>query len=138
MGVDWNTLNEADNETADIDFKAGFDTTSAEDWCELIKDIVAMANSSGGVVVFGVNDDGSPSTADLASVQNLDPAMIVDKIKKYTGQQFAGFSVSSGTRRTASVVALTVSGSSMPERADGVSPNSWAKARIVCDVSRTI
>lgn len=56
---------EAEKESAELDFKAAFDTTAPQDWCELIKDIVAMANSGGGLIVFGVNDDGTPATGDL-------------------------------------------------------------------------
>jgi hypothetical protein len=51
-----------------------------------------MANSGGGIVVFGVNDDGTPATGDLKPIQALDPATFVDKIKKYTDQHFADFS----------------------------------------------
>ncbi len=113
-GIDWKKLDDTDNETAEIDFKASFNSAASEDWCELIKDIVAMANSGGGVVVFGVNDDGTPAAADLKAVEILDPAIIVDKLKKYTGQQFAGFSASLGSRRGAPVVALAIAGSSIP------------------------
>ena len=49
----------AEDETADLDFKSAFDPASTRDWCELVKDIVAFANSGGGCIVFGVNDDGS-------------------------------------------------------------------------------
>ncbi len=112
-GGDWKRLDDIDNETAEIDFKATFNPAASEDWCELIKDIVAMANSGGGVV-FGVKDDGTPAAVDLKPIQNLDPAIIVDKLKKYTDQHFAGFSVSSGSRRGEPVVALAISGSSIP------------------------
>lgn len=71
------TVEKADNETAELDFKAAFDPKAAQDWCELIKDIVAMANSGGGIVVFGINDDGTPSSGDLKPIQTLDTATIV-------------------------------------------------------------
>jgi len=34
-------------ESASADFKSSFDPQSKQDWCELIKDIVAMSNSGG-------------------------------------------------------------------------------------------
>ena len=34
-----------------VDFKSSFNVQSNGEWCELIKDLVAMANSGGGVVV---------------------------------------------------------------------------------------
>jgi predicted HTH transcriptional regulator len=79
-------INESEKESAKLDFKSAFDPFAAQDWCELIKDIVAMANSGGGLIVFGVNDDGSLTTVDLKQILALDPATIVDKIEKYTNQ----------------------------------------------------
>jgi len=108
------TIEANEKEDAALDFKCGFDPSSAQDWCELIKDIVAMANSGGGLILFGVNDDGTSASTNLSAVGALDPAVIVDKIRKYTGQHFAGFSLTSGTRRRAPVVALSVSGVSIP------------------------
>jgi hypothetical protein len=107
-------VEEIENESADLDFKSSFDTTAPQDWCELIKDIVAMANSSGGLVVFGVNDDGTPAEGDLTPVQAIDPATVVDKIEKYTDQHFADFSFGSGSRCGAPVVILAVSSVSIP------------------------
>lgn len=104
----------ADGECADLDFKATFDPTSPQDWCELIKDVIAMANSGGGVIVFGVNDDGTPAPGDLDPIRALDPATFVDKIKKYTNQNFADFSISSATRHGMPVEVLAVSAVSIP------------------------
>lgn len=112
--INWTKVDETDNENTDLDFKAAFDPAVPQDWCELIKDIVAMANSGGGVVVFGVNDDGTPSSGDLKPIQTLDPAMIADKIGKYTDQHFAGFALSEGRRRGFQVVALNISCSPIP------------------------
>jgi hypothetical protein len=49
-----------------------------------------MADSGGGAIGFGVNDDGTPSAADLTAIVSIDPAVIGDKIKKYTAQHFGG------------------------------------------------
>jgi hypothetical protein len=104
-----------ETESADFEFKSAFDPGAAQDWCELIKDIVAMANSGGGVIVFGVNDDGTSATGtDVPRVLAVDPAIIVDKIKKYTDQVFADFSLISGARNGAPVAMLSVSGVSYP------------------------
>lgn len=35
----------AEGESAQLDFKGQFDPTATSSWCELIKDIVAIANS---------------------------------------------------------------------------------------------
>ena len=44
----------AKRESKHIEFKEGFDPASGHDWCESIKDIVAIANSGGGVLIFGL------------------------------------------------------------------------------------
>ena len=107
-------IEETDKESADLDFKSSFDPAAPQDWCELIKDIVAMANSGGGLILVGVNDDGSPAKADLKRVMAFDPATFVDKIKKYTDQHIAGFSLSSDSRRGHPVVTLLVSSVPIP------------------------
>lgn len=43
------------------------------DWCELIKDIVAMANSGGGRIAIGANDDGTPSGYELVGRVGIEP-----------------------------------------------------------------
>jgi predicted HTH transcriptional regulator len=39
-------------ESDKVDFKEIFSISSKADWCELIKDIVAMANSGGGILLI--------------------------------------------------------------------------------------
>lgn len=73
-----------------------------------------MANSGGGVIVFGVKDDGTPATGDLGWAQTLDPATVVDKVKKYTDQHFADFSLYSGNRRGTAVLIFAVSAVPIP------------------------
>lgn len=109
-----NTVETCEGETAALEFKASFDPSVASNWCELVKDIVAIANSGGGVIVFGVNDDGTPSSTDLTDIRSIDPATIVDKIKKYTGQHYAGVSLTSGTRQAYSVMIMLISAAPMP------------------------
>jgi hypothetical protein len=104
----------SEKESGDLDFKAGFDSAAQHDWCEFVKDVVAMANSGCGLLVFGVNDDGSPAPTDLTDISSLDPAVIVDKIAKYTDQHFAGFSLATGTRCGAAVVIVEVCAVSVP------------------------
>jgi predicted HTH transcriptional regulator len=74
------------------------DVESTGAWCELIKDIVTMANSGGGALVFGVDDQGKLSDADLTPLLALDSAKVMDKIAPYTGVQFPGFEIRPGQR----------------------------------------
>jgi hypothetical protein len=108
------TVEKAESESAELDFKALFDPAAASHWCELIKDIVAIANSGGGAIVFGVNDDGTPAAGELSAVLGIDPATITDKLKKYTGHQFAGCSIARGTRQDHPVAILSIASVSLP------------------------
>lgn len=45
----------ANSETAEIEFKEYFDLTSAQDWCEIVKDIISIANTDGGIIIFGLD-----------------------------------------------------------------------------------
>jgi hypothetical protein len=101
-------IDESEKESADLDLKAGFDPAANQDWCELVKDIVAMANSGGGLIIFGVNDDGTAAKGDLNPLLAIDPAKIADKIRKYTDQHFDAFSLVPSTRQGEPVAALVV------------------------------
>jgi hypothetical protein len=69
-----------------LDFKQEFaPEKKAAFWAETIKDIVAFANTRGGIIVFGLMDDGSPSGYDCKSLLNFDNASLLDQIRKYTG-----------------------------------------------------
>jgi hypothetical protein len=101
-------------ETTEVDFKAGFDPTTRREWCELVKDLVALANSGGGTILFGVNDDGGNSGADVAPILALDPATITDKVHAHTEQQFAGFALREATRQGQRIAALHIGAARFP------------------------
>jgi hypothetical protein len=86
-------LPSAKKETSQIDFKSSFDPASKQDWCEIVKDLVAMANTRGGILAIGVNDDATPSSTDISHALKLDPAQITDKVASYTGVQFSRFEI---------------------------------------------
>jgi len=75
----------AKRESKRIEFKETFDPNSPAEWCEIIKDIVAIANSGGGIIVFGLNSLGLPTGASLAELTQIDPADFGNKLSKYTG-----------------------------------------------------
>lgn len=52
-------------ESRSLDFMESFDPTQLSEWLEVVKDLVAMANSGGGLIVVGVCNKGQPSTADV-------------------------------------------------------------------------
>lgn len=67
-------------------------------WCEIIKDIVAMANSGGGAIAVGLDNAGQPTGADVSQILALDPATIADQIHKYTGVHFTDVDVVQKTK----------------------------------------
>lgn len=74
----------AKRESSHIEFKQTFDVGSKQDWCEIVKDVVALANSGGGVLVFGADNKGQPIDGDLTDIAAIDPATIMDRIRQYT------------------------------------------------------
>ena len=109
MGARKNKPANAKNESKSVDFKSAFDPDCAADWCELLKDIVAMANSGGGTILIGVADDGQ-CTGRLSALKILqtDPAKITDKIAKYTGVQFDSFTINLVRRSRRKVAMVTI------------------------------
>jgi hypothetical protein len=101
-------------ESASLDFKESFDPESKQDWCELIKDIVAMSNFGGGAIIVGVADDGSPSGSDSGPLLAVDPADVTNKIHSYTDQHFAAFEIVPGVRHGHAVAVLSVRASRIP------------------------
>lgn len=104
----------AARETKAVDFKARFDPQSLRDWCEITKDIVAMANSGGGLIIVGVNDDGGFPAQDASAVAQVDPATITDKILRYTGIQFSEVHLSAIRIWQHTVVAMRVGPAETP------------------------
>ena len=97
-----------------LDFKASFDPTCDGDWCEIIKDIVAMANSGGGSIHIGIQDDGTPSGFDVSSLLGLDLAKVADKVSKYTGESFDLLEILAGKCNGASSAEIRITASQYP------------------------
>jgi hypothetical protein len=101
-------------ESKHIDFKREFDLSSPEAWCEIIKDIVAFANSGGGVIIFGVANDGTNADFNSAPLLAHDPADISNRIARYTGIQAVDFEIVELKRDKSFRPALVVSETDIP------------------------
>jgi hypothetical protein len=108
------TANDSWEESDTLEFKDRFDLKNTGDWCELIKDIVAMANSGGGRIVVGANDDGTPSSYDTSAFLSIDIADFMNKVHKYTEMQFSGFRVFEILRGENRFAVLDVEGTRFP------------------------
>ena len=98
----------ARRESRRVEFKESFDLHSQQAWCEVIKDIVAIANTGGGIIVFGVDHKGHPTGEDLSPIAALDPARIGDKLHRYTDSHFVDFDVVDAVKDGHPVIALIV------------------------------
>jgi len=128
------TLDEAlaaSDETQALDFKREFDSGSGAEWCELLKDIVAMANSGGGIILIGVEDDGSPSASPALPGGALDPATVDDKVCSYTGQHLSEVRVLAVEKAGHAVLAIEVPAARMPLvfTSPGTSPTGDGRQR---------
>lgn len=98
----------ATRESKQIEFKIGFDPSSAGEWCEIVKDVVALANSGGGIIVFGLDSSGIPHGTDVAAICAIDPADISNKLSKYIGTVPIGVSVCDLEKAGARLAAFVV------------------------------
>ena len=83
----------AKRESKAVEFKEQFLPTDPRQALEVLKDIVAIANSGGGVLAIGINNTGESSGFDVKPVLDYDHAKYCDIVKKYTMQNFADFEV---------------------------------------------
>lgn len=105
---------DAKQESKHLDFKGRFDPTSLECWCELVKDIVAFANSGGGVILFGLDSKGVSTGFDCSAVLDIDIADITNKIFKYTGHHFGDVQISPLPRANERYPAMVVGDAEIP------------------------
>jgi hypothetical protein len=104
----------SDAETTRLEFKSSFSIDRKGEFLEIIKDIVAMANSGGGVILFGLRSDGTLNGTGMDGVEIADPAKITDAIYKYTDCQFQDFELRKASKSTHEVWALIIGPASAP------------------------
>src|SRR5574340_889574 len=104
----------AKQESKYCDFKGSCDLTFPGTWCEIVKDIIAMANSGGGVIVIGLDNIGRPTGTDVSTVLSLDPAVIADQIYKYTGVHFTDVELTSKAKGGHELALVIVSSVAVP------------------------
>ncbi len=100
----------AARESRRIEFKDQFSPSTPGAWCELIKDMVAIANSGGGSIVIGLDSSGDPSSWDPREFLAIDPADVVNQIAKYVSEQFADFAISEVSKSGKKLAMIRVNG----------------------------
>jgi hypothetical protein len=99
---------EAKRASRKVEFMERFDPQDDGDWAELVRDIAAMANSGGGVVVVGASNTGTPTGEDVQPVLELDPARIQDELFHDTGVGFERVSIHAVERAGQRLAAIVV------------------------------
>ncbi|MEZ5873781.1 MAG: putative DNA binding domain-containing protein [Hyphomicrobiales bacterium] len=97
-----------------LDFKSEFAIESAESWCELIKDIAAFANSGGGIILFGVSNDGTRCQIDSRRILSIDTADVINKFRKYTDYELSGFEIVEVERAATRLPAFLIAQADIP------------------------
>lgn len=104
----------AKRESKYVEFKAGFDPGSAADWVEITKDVVAIANSGGGVIIFGLDSAGAPAKSSLLSLGQTDPADFANKIGKYTGTTLPEFEIQEREKLGQKIIVFVIHAAHLP------------------------
>jgi hypothetical protein len=104
----------ARRESKHIEFKGALDFTAPGAWPEIVKDIVAFANSGGGAIAIGLDNSGNPTDSDMSQVLGCDPAVMADHICKYTGVNFTDFEVVEQSKDDRQIAIILISGVTVP------------------------
>lgn len=104
----------AKRESRQIEFKESFDVASDQAWCEIIKDLVAIANSGGGMILFGLNSRGEPTGSDLTPLRTVDPATITDRIHRYVQTYVAEFEICEAEKAGQKLLGWLIKPSAIP------------------------
>lgn len=96
-----------------VEFKSQFDG-GTKAWCDLVKEVIALANTQGGVVVYGLESGGTPSGRPIQDILDADPEVVVDKLARYTDVQFDAVSIYEREKEGQPVAALVVGSARVP------------------------
>jgi hypothetical protein len=92
-----NRAAEANRSSKRVELKQRFDSGSRGDWLALVRDIAAIANSGGGVVVV----EGAPE---------VEEELIHEQLEHYAEPEFEGFTLEDVIRRGSRATAIVVEG----------------------------
>ena len=101
-------------ETAFVDFKSEFHPSDKGSFLEVLKDMAAMANSGGGIILIGLDNNGTPNGFSPEECLVLDPAKITDALYKFTDRQFNNFELVKLIKNDLDVFAILIGGTPVP------------------------
>jgi hypothetical protein len=100
-------------ETENVERKRTIDLDERSDCLALVREVVAMANTSGGQIIIGVDDDGAVVGMQESSASKFDPARLSDVLDPFTSPDHVEVTVS--IERTDHAVIVRVD---VPEHSD--------------------
>jgi hypothetical protein len=101
-------------QSALIDFWPKFNPASPATWCYLVRDVVAFANSGGGIIVFGIKRGGKSSGTDCRSVLKSVPEKLSNQIFNFSGVEFSGIEMEEVRRSDGLYPALLIKSADVP------------------------
>src|SRR5689334_11765945 len=100
----------ATRERRAVEFKREFVPSAPGAWLELLKDIAAIANSGGGILIIGLENDGKPSDIEPVDLLKTDLADVVNRFQKYIGEQYDDFEICEAKKKQRRLAAIVVHG----------------------------
>jgi len=88
----------AAHETSTYAFRTSFDVHSQSDWVTIIRDIIAMSNSGGGLLLIGLNPDGTPSGFNVSSILAYERSQLTAKLLQYTGTNIENVTIAQASK----------------------------------------
>jgi|SoiMethySBSTD1v2_1073268.scaffolds.fasta_scaffold465482_1 hypothetical protein len=98
--------------TADVAFRPAFDASDEAGWAELVRDVVALANSGGGIVLLASR--GGAARADAAELPRITATDVDAKVHHYTGSNLAGVRIVRTRRDDRPLLALEIEAEPYP------------------------
>lgn len=103
----------AKRESQRVALRETFDVQSDRDWCELLRDVVAMANAGGGAILFGVDLKGRPSGRDVSAAGALERSLPA-RLDAYAESRLDELEIVPALKDGVPVVALVVGAAPTP------------------------
>ena len=104
----------AKRESKSIEFKREFQPSEAAQSLEILKDVVAIANSGGGTLAVGLDNSGNPAGKDVTAVLAYDHAKYCDLVRKYTNQNYCDFEVVEGAKNGHKIAVFVINPPDFP------------------------
>ena len=80
----------------------------------MIKDIVAMANSGGRIILIGLDNGGGVSKVGVKPLLDLDHAKVLDKIRKCTGTELVEIEIHEVQKDGETIAAIEIAALKVP------------------------